>query len=54
LGRCIENLVRAIVSEARQNTISRANASQRGRSVKWKGLKDLRGRTKMAEMLIGV
>jgi hypothetical protein len=33
---------------------SRANSSQVVLSVKWKDGKDLRGKTKMAEMLIGV
>jgi hypothetical protein len=46
--------VSTIVPETRQNIASGANASQLDRSVKWKRVKDLRGKTTMAEMLIGV
>jgi hypothetical protein len=37
-----------IVPETRQNSASRANSSQLARSLKWKRVKDLRGKTKMS------
>jgi hypothetical protein len=46
--------VPTIVPETRQNGVFRANASQRDRSVKWKKLKDLRGKSKMSERRISV
>jgi hypothetical protein len=49
-----DGTVPTIVPETRQNSAPRADASQLARSVKWKRVKDLRGKTAMAEMLIGV
>ena len=46
--------VPTIVPATRQNSVSRANASQLDRSVKWKRLKDLRGKLKMPERRISV
>ena len=46
--------VPTIVPETRQNRVSRAYASQLARSVKWKKMKDLRGKTKMSERRISV
>jgi hypothetical protein len=46
--------VPTIVPETRQNSVSRAHASQLARSVKWKNVKDLRGKTKMVEKRISV
>ena len=46
--------VPTIVPETRQNSVSRAYASQFARSVKWKRVKDLRGKIKMVERLISV
>ena len=46
--------VPTIVPVTRQNSVFRANASQLARSEKSKIVKDLRVKTKMAEMLIGV
>jgi len=46
--------VPTIVPETRQNSVSRANTSQLARSVKWKRVKDLRGKTKMSERRISV
>jgi hypothetical protein len=46
--------VPTIVPETRQNSVSRAYASQLARSVKWKRVKDLRGKMKMVERRISV
>jgi NAD(P)-dependent dehydrogenase (short-subunit alcohol dehydrogenase family) len=46
--------VPTIVPETWQNSASRANASQLDRSVKWKRVKDLRGKSKMSERRIYV
>jgi hypothetical protein len=46
--------VPTIVPETRQNSVSRAYASQLARSLMWKRVKDLRGKMKMVERRISV
>src|SRR5260370_17791614 len=46
--------VPTIVPETRQNSVSRANATQLASSVKWKNVKVLRGKTKMVERRLSV
>jgi hypothetical protein len=50
----IAEAVPTIVPAARQNSISRANASQLARSGKWKKVKDLRGKSRLDERRVSV